>query len=193
MDIELFYTPNTRAFRPRWLLEELEIPYILRPVGLMRGQRNPAHPRGAVPAARVDGMTVIESGAVCHWLTDRCPDRQLAPAPDDPQRARYEQWMFFTPGTLEPPGFDILLHSMILPKAQRVAVMAKFTGQHVHHVPIALVSESLQNKRSTFNTAIAGPTRELPYQPTDNDETGSPCAFRLQLRQACMSRDNKLC
>jgi glutathione S-transferase len=30
MEIELYYTPHTRSLRPRWLLEELEIPYTLR-------------------------------------------------------------------------------------------------------------------------------------------------------------------
>jgi hypothetical protein len=27
MDMELFYTLNTRSSRPRWLLEELAVPY----------------------------------------------------------------------------------------------------------------------------------------------------------------------
>ena len=46
MEIELFYTPRTRAGRVRWLLEELGLPYTLNPVDLFRGERNPAHPLG---------------------------------------------------------------------------------------------------------------------------------------------------
>jgi len=141
MDIELFYTPHTRAARPRWLLEELEVPYRLHPVDLFAGERNPAHPLGAVPSLRVDGMTLFESGAICHWLADRYPDRGLAPARDDPQRPGYEQWMFFTPGTLEPPGFDIVLHSSILPEAQRVPAIVPFAEKRYRRVLRMLSNE----------------------------------------------------
>jgi glutathione S-transferase len=68
MEIELYYTPHTRSLRPRWLLEELEIPYTIHPVDLFGGERNPTHPLGSVPSMRVDGEWMIESGAMCHWL-----------------------------------------------------------------------------------------------------------------------------
>ena len=71
MEIELFYTPRTRASRVRWLLEELDLHYTLRPVDLYRGERNPAHPLGMVPAMRVDGEPMFESGAMCMWLAAR--------------------------------------------------------------------------------------------------------------------------
>ena len=63
MDIELYHTPATRSCRPRWLLEELRIPYRLRPVDLFGGERNPVHPLGSVPAVRIDGETLIENAA----------------------------------------------------------------------------------------------------------------------------------
>ena len=108
MDIELYHTPQTRSSRPRWLLEELGTPYRLRSVDLFGGERNPAHPLGSVPAINIDGETLIESGAICHWLADRFLDKGLAPAMDDPRRARYEQWMFFVPATLEPVSYTHL-------------------------------------------------------------------------------------
>jgi len=134
MDIELFYTPHTRATRPRWLLEELGIPYRLRPVDLFGGERNPLHPLGSVPAIRIDGETLIESGAISHWLTDLFPEKNLAPASTDPQRAFYEQWMFFVPATLEPPAFEILLHTQILPEKQRIEAIVPFATRGYHRV-----------------------------------------------------------
>jgi glutathione S-transferase len=134
MEIELFYTPNTRSSRPRWLLEELDTPYTLRPVDLFGGESNPVHPLGSVPALRVDQETMLESGAICHWLADRFADKQLAPALDSPQRARYEQWMFFVPGTLEPPAFEILMHSSILPEKQRVPDIVGFAEKQYRRV-----------------------------------------------------------
>ena len=62
MDIELFYTPNTRSSRPRWLLEELELPYRIRSVDLFGGERNPVHPLGSVPAVRIDGAEACPPG-----------------------------------------------------------------------------------------------------------------------------------
>ena len=126
MEIKLDYTPHTRASRPRWLLEELEIPYRLRPVDLFGGEANSRHPLGSVPSIRIDGMPLIESGAICHRLADHYPDKGLAPAMDDPRRTAYEQWMFFVPGTLEPHGFDILLHTQILPEKHRVEAIVPF-------------------------------------------------------------------
>lgn len=144
MDIELFYTPRTRALRVRWLLEELGIPYRLRPVDLFGGERNPAHPLGSVPALRVNGETLIESGAICHWLTDRFPEAGLAPAVSAAARSRYEQWMFFTPGTLEPPAFDILLHTEILPPARRVEAILPFARKRYRAVLKLLAAELAQ-------------------------------------------------
>ena len=131
MDIELYYTPHTRSVRPRWLLEELAAPYSLRLVDLFGGEHNPLHPLGSVPAVRINGETLIESGAICHWLADRFPEKGLAPATTDPRRAAYEQWMFFVPGTLEPPAFDVLMHTQILPEEKRVeAIVPYATGRY---------------------------------------------------------------
>lgn len=134
MKIDLFYTPNTRSLRPRWLLEELDVPYTIRPVDLFGGERNPAHPLGSVPAMHVDGNTMFESGAMCHWLADRFPEKGLAPAVDDDLRPAYEQWMFFAPGTLEPPAFEILLHTRILPEKHRVGEIVGFAEQGYQRV-----------------------------------------------------------
>jgi glutathione S-transferase len=144
MDIELFYTPKTRSTRPRWLLEELEVPYRIRHVDLFGGERNPAHPLGSVPAVRIDGDTLIESGAICHWLADRHPDRGLAPAMNDPLRARYEQWMFHVPGTLEPPAFEILLHTEILPEKHRVEDIVPFATRGYRRV-LRMLAEELDH------------------------------------------------
>jgi glutathione S-transferase len=144
MDIELYHTPATRSCRPRWLLEELGVPYRIRPVDLFGGERNPAHPLGSVPAVRVDGTTLIESGAICHWLADRFPDRRLAPVPDDPQRPLYEQWMFFVPATLEPPAFEILLHTTLLPEKKRVEAIVPFATKAYRRV-LRMLSRELDH------------------------------------------------
>ena len=141
MEIELYYTAHTRSVRPRWLLEELGALYSLRLVDLFGGERNPVHPLGSVPAVRIDGETLIESGAICHWLADNFPEKNLAPAPADPRRASYEQWMFFVPATLEPPAFDILMHTQILPEKKRVEAIVPYATGRYHRVLKMLAKE----------------------------------------------------
>ncbi len=141
MDIELYYTPHTRSTRPRWLLEELAQPYRIHPVELFAGESNPLHPLGSVPAVRIDGETLIESGAICHWLADCQPEKRLAPAMNEPMRARYEQWMFFVAATLEPPAFDILLHTQILPEKKRIAAIVPFATRRYQQILRMLAKE----------------------------------------------------
>jgi glutathione S-transferase len=106
--IKLYFAPYTRATRPRWLLEELGVPYELVRVDMKaRAHKTPAyiadvHPHGAVPAAEIDGQVIIESAAIIATLADLFPDKGLAPAPRDPARARYYQWLFYGQATVEP-------------------------------------------------------------------------------------------
>jgi glutathione S-transferase len=147
MDIKLYYTPQTRSLRPRWLLEELGLPYRLQPIDLFGGEAQmPAYlrinPLGAVPAMEIDGEVMLESGAMCHWLADVYPEKNMAPALHSPVRRAYEQWMFFAPGTLEPPIFYAALHASILPDAQRVAAFVPWAMQR-HAASIKVVNAAL--------------------------------------------------
>lgn len=134
MQIVLHYTHRTRAIRPRWLLEELQVPYRLELVDLFGGGANTPeyrriHPLGRVPALEIDGRIQLESGAMCHWLADRFPAAGLAPAAEDARRIAYEQWMFFVPGTLEPPAWLVTLHTKILPPAQRIEAVVPWARE----------------------------------------------------------------
>jgi glutathione S-transferase len=108
MHIELFFAPFTRSTRPRWLLEELAVPYTLTVVDLKAGAHKEAsyraqvHPMGVVPALRIDGQMLMESGAIVGFLADHFADKQLAPSLQSPQRALYWQWLMFASCTLEP-------------------------------------------------------------------------------------------
>ena len=190
MQIELFYTPQTRAGRPRWLLEELGVPYRLRPVDLFGGERNPAHPLGSVPSLRIDGETLIESGAICHWLADRFPDKGLAPAMDDPRRARYEQWMFFVPATLEPPAFEVLLHTRILPARHRVEAIVPFATKGYRRV-LRMLAKELDHDGyllgAEFSCADIMMGTTLSWLPEQLDDYPPLLAYtqRVTARPAC--------
>ena len=132
MEIELYYTPLTRISRPRWLLEELGLPYRLRPVDMFGGEYNPLHSLGSAPTVCVNGEPLVGSGAICNWLADCYPEKGLAPSSTNPRRARYEQWMFFVAATLDPPAFEILMHTQILPEKKRIEAIVPYATKCYH-------------------------------------------------------------
>jgi len=51
----------------------------------------------------MDGDAALgEAAAICAYIADRYPETKLAPAATDPLRARYLQWLFFSPSCIEP-------------------------------------------------------------------------------------------
>ncbi len=143
MDITLYYCAKTRATRVRWLLEELQIPYKLKNIDIFAGagqnkDYQAIHPYGQVPAIDIDGQVLFESGAICSVLADKFSDNELAPPLNTPLRAEYEQWMYFAPGTLEPPVFQFLLHSAIYPEALRIPEVAEWNLKSFRYVLITL-------------------------------------------------------
>jgi glutathione S-transferase len=112
------------------MLEELGLPYDLVRIDLSKGeQRLPdylkIHPHGAVPALQDGSITMFESGAICAYLAERYPDKRLAPAPGTPSRAAYEQWMYYSLGTFEPPVVQVFMNTVRLPEGERSAAAAE--------------------------------------------------------------------
>lgn len=115
--LKLYHSPQTRSSRFIWLLEELGQPYEIEYVTIRRGdgsgERDPRNPNpdGKVPTLVHDDRLVMESAAICLYLTDAFPDAGLGPVVGDANRADYLTWLFFYAGEVEP------------------ALVSKFTGQ----------------------------------------------------------------
>jgi len=90
-----------RGFRVIWLLEEMGLPYRLRPVDLLAGVENDAeflaiNPGGFIPAIQDGDVTMVESIAIMEYLIARYGQDSkspLAPAPHDPAFALYQQFL----------------------------------------------------------------------------------------------------
>jgi glutathione S-transferase len=105
--MKLYYWPKTRAFRALWMLEEIGASYELVRVNLRAGEQGASgfrhiNPMAKLPALDDAGVHVAESGAVLLYLADKYPAAKLGAPVGDPLRGRFLQWMFFTPGCLEP-------------------------------------------------------------------------------------------
>jgi glutathione S-transferase len=106
--ITLYHAPKSRSSRFIWMLEELGVPYHIRPVSIFRveqgvGAPDPAnpHPDKRVPAIDHDGMIVAESVAIALHLADAFPEAGLAPAPGSPLRGPYLTWMAWYAAEME--------------------------------------------------------------------------------------------
>lgn len=105
--MKLYYAPRTRATRPRWLLEEMGVPYELVRLDPKAGDtRTPEHlarhPLGHVPVLEDGEVRIFESAAICLWLAERFPEHRMIPPPGTPGRALAYQWVLYAMTEIEP-------------------------------------------------------------------------------------------
>lgn len=134
MELILYYSPGTRAERIRWILDELDLDYQVKTIDLFKGEvQRPdylaIHPLGQLPALKINGEVMIESGAIVQWLAESVPGSELAPATDQPARRAFDQWMYFAVASLEAPAWEMMLHGKILPDKQVVKAIIPFAEQ----------------------------------------------------------------
>ena len=121
--MKLYEFPPTRSIRPRWVLQELGIPFESRIVNLPAGEhRSPAflaiNPAGKIPVL-VDGDLVVnESAAIVLYLADKFPERKLMPT-DPSGRAEANRWLLFVTTELEQPLWRIARNTSLYPEDRR--------------------------------------------------------------------------
>jgi glutathione S-transferase len=106
--MKLYYVAKTRASRPRWMLEELGVPYELVRLDPSKGETRSAEhlarqPLGHVPALDDGPVHMFESAAICLYLAEKYPEKGLVPPAATPGRAATYQWLFYAMTELEPP------------------------------------------------------------------------------------------
>jgi glutathione S-transferase len=110
--VKLYYAAKTRASRPRWVLEELGVPYDLVRLDPSRGDTRAAahrarHPLGHVPVLEDGAIRIYESAAICLWLAERYGEGKLLPAAGSAERALTYQWLFFAMTEIEPAVMQV--------------------------------------------------------------------------------------
>lgn len=105
--IDLYTWPTPNGFKVSSTLEELELPYVVKPINIDTGeQKKPdflaINPNGRIPAIidhGNDDLTVFESGAILVYLAEKAG--KLLPT-DVEGRAEVMQWLMFQVGGLGP-------------------------------------------------------------------------------------------
>jgi glutathione S-transferase len=113
-----------RGFRVVWLLEEMGLPYRLRPVDLFAGAENDPefmaiNPGGFIPAI-VDGdVTMVESIAIMEYLMARYGPTPLAPAPQNPTFPAYQQFLHLGEAGLAASAYFVNSARNLAPESER--------------------------------------------------------------------------
>ncbi|MBB3912867.1 glutathione S-transferase family protein [Rhizobium fabae] len=150
----VFYTnPMSRGRIARWMLEEIGQPYrteLLTYGGTMKAPEYlRVNPMGKVPAIRHGDTVVTECAAICAYLADTFPEKDLAPRPEE--RASYYRWMFFAAGPLESAVTMKALGFEVPPERLRMAGCGSF-GDVMNALEMA-VSDSTYVAGERFTAA----------------------------------------
>ena len=122
--MKLYEFPPTRSIRPRWMLQELQVPFESVWVNLPKGEHRSSeflqlNPAGKVPVL-VDGDVVLnESVAIVLYLAEKYPEKGFLPT-DAKARAEVDRWLLFTVTELEQPLWRIAKHTSLLPEGRRI-------------------------------------------------------------------------
>jgi len=113
-----------RGFRVVWLLEEMGLPYRVRPVDMLAGVENDPefltiNPSGFIPALQDGDAIMVESIAIMEYLMARYGPTPLAPAPRDSAFPLYQQFLHLGEAGLAMSMYIIVVSRMLAPEAER--------------------------------------------------------------------------
>lgn len=113
-----------RGVRVVWLLEEMGLPYRLRPVDLLAGVENDAeflsiNPAGFIPALQDGAVTMVESIAIMEYLIARYGPTPLAPHSKDAAFPLYQQFLHLGEAGLMGFLFFVFADRVLAPESER--------------------------------------------------------------------------
>ncbi len=159
----LFWEAMSGAMSIEFVLEEMGLPYQLRPVDMAAGEhKSPAYlelnPTGQVPAiAFPDGTVIGESAAIILALGDRHPDRGLVPPVGAEDRAAFLRWLIY------------MAASPYMTFVQFNHPERFLEDPSTHDALIENASNRLDAQFTALDAAIAGEPFFLPSGPTALD------------------------
>jgi len=112
---------NSRSQRVLWLLEEVGIEYEIKryqrdqKTMLAPPELRQVHPLGKSPVITDGGLTLGESGAIIEYIVERYGNGRLVPAAGTPEKLRYNYWLHYAEGSIQP----MLLMKLIFDRIEK--------------------------------------------------------------------------
>jgi glutathione S-transferase len=149
--ITVYGAPPTRAMRVVWMLEEMGLPYAVRPLTFQNRfddqEFMQASPTGSFPAIRDGDTMVMESCAILEYLGAKYGPTPLAPAPGEPHYPAYISYLHFGEGSLSAPLNIAIGTRLFAPE------------EHKQNWGAQLAVDSFVRK----SAALCGPLARAPY------------------------------
>lgn len=107
--IVVHHLNNSRSQRVLWLLEELEIPYEIKPYErdaqtmLAPPELRAVHPLGKSPVITDGDKVIAETGAIVEYLLETYGRGRLVPPPGTHERLRHTYWLHYAEGSAMTP------------------------------------------------------------------------------------------
>ncbi|MGI9520965.1 MAG: glutathione S-transferase family protein [Hyphomicrobiaceae bacterium] len=112
----------TRSQRVRWTLLELNLPFESRDERALIGSEElkQFHPLGKLPALVDNGRPLFESAAICTWLADSHPDKELIYPSGTWERALHDQWCAYVMTEVEAHLWNSARNTFVYPEDKRI-------------------------------------------------------------------------
>ena len=156
---------DSRSQRILWLLEELEVPYEIKPyqrdaqTRLAPPELKQVHPLGKSPVITDGGKTIIESGAIIDYVIRRYGKGRMQPAPESAAYDEYVQWMHYAEGSAMLPLMLNLYAARLGDGA--TALMPRIEGEIANH--LAFIDGALKGRQFIVGDTLSGADIQMSF------------------------------
>ena len=156
---------NSRSQRILWLLEELRLPYEIKPyqrhaqTRLAPPELKEVHPLGKSPVITDDGRVIAESGAIIDYIIRRHGGGRLQPDPSSAAYDDYVQWLHFAEGSAALPLLLKLYVSSLGPAAAPLA--PRIESEIANH--LGYIDSRLAGRSYLLGDELSGADIQLSY------------------------------
>jgi len=163
--ITVHHLNDSRSQRILWLLEELGLPYEIKPyqrdaqTRLAPPELKKVHPLGKSPVITDGNRTIIESGAIIDYLIRRHGGGRLQPAPETPAYDEYVQWMHYAEGSAMLP-LMLNLYAARLGEAA-APLMPRIEGEIANH--LTYIDSALKGRQFLVGDTLTGADIQMSF------------------------------
>ena len=163
--IVVHHLNDSRSQRILWLLEELGLPYEIKPyqrdaqTRLAPPELKKVHALGKSPVITDGNRTIIESGAIIDYVIRRHGGGRLQPAPETPAYDEYQQWMHYAEGSAMLP-LMLNLYAARLGDAA-APLRPRIDGEIANH--LAYIDSSLKGHQFLVGDSLTGADIQMSF------------------------------
>ena len=163
--IVVHHLNDSRSQRILWLLEELGLPYEIKPyqrdaqTRLAPPELKKVHPLGKSPVITDGNRTIIESGAIIDYVIRRHGKGRLQPAPETPEYDEYVQWMHYAEGSAMLP-LMLNLYTTRLGDAA-APLKPRIDGEIANH--LAYIDSALKGRQFLLGDTLTGADIQMSF------------------------------